>query len=195
MTKTPRPMPRKPTALTADMRCALTKGCSLRAPHKAVVLSQVPDKFRATLFSQASALGYISYRAETRREIAALADRWIPELAIIYADTATSYEAIEECTKWRMHAVAITDAPCLVRAGEAIRRGATAVLARPATFAQALATLEGQPQEDPTPMSLDRAIWEYLNQTLLETGSISAAARRLRLDRTSFKRMLRKRPF
>jgi ActR/RegA family two-component response regulator len=57
-----------------------------------------------------------------------------------------------------------------------------------------VAALEGDCPVDPTPMSLDRAIWEYLNQTLVETGSISAAARRLRVDRTSLKRMLRKEP-
>jgi ActR/RegA family two-component response regulator len=40
--------------------------------------------------------------------------------------------------------------------------------------------------------SLDRAIWDYLNQVFLASGSMSEAARRLKVDRRSLRRMLGK---
>jgi two-component system, response regulator RegA len=42
--------------------------------------------------------------------------------------------------------------------------------------------------------SLDRSVWEYLNQVYLSCRSMSAAARRLGLDRRSLRRMLQKFP-
>jgi two-component system, response regulator RegA len=39
-------------------------------------------------------------------------------------------------------------------------------------------------------MSLDRLIWEYLSRVSLEAGSLAAAARRLGVDRRSLRRML-----
>lgn len=120
-----------------------------------------------------------------------------PDLALVSLDVEAGPELIAACRSRmgpKSSLVAITSAPCLLRAGEAVRRGASAVLARPTTFAQVAAVISGHSREDPRPMSLDRAIWEYLNQTIVEAGSISAAARRLRLDRTSLKRMLRKQP-
>jgi two-component system response regulator RegA len=42
------------------------------------------------------------------------------------------------------------------------------------------------------PMSLERAIWEYLNRTVSEEGSISKGAAVLRMERRSLRRMLGK---
>src|SRR5262249_11958482 len=72
-----------------------------------------------------------------------------------------------------------------------------AVLVRPATFGQIVAALDINVAAVPVErrhMSLDRVIWEFINQAVLEAGSVSEAARRLQLDRTSLKRMLRKVP-
>jgi len=44
----------------------------------------------------------------------------------------------------------------------------------------------------PTQMTLDRAIWEYINYSVDVAGSIAAAARNLGLDRRSLRRMLAK---
>jgi two-component system, response regulator RegA len=42
------------------------------------------------------------------------------------------------------------------------------------------------------PMTLDRAIWEYINRIVQESGSISNAAPALRIDRRTLRRMLGK---
>ena len=120
-----------------------------------------------------------------------------PDLIVVNIDLTHGPKLVSLCRSRLSESrriVAITDVPCLVRAGQAVHYGATAVVARPTSLAQIIAAADCRVQEDPFPMSLDRAIWEYLNQVLVECGSISAAARRLRIDRTSFKRMLRKHP-
>jgi two-component system, response regulator RegA len=42
--------------------------------------------------------------------------------------------------------------------------------------------------------SLDRTIWEYINQVFVSAGTMSEAARRLGIDRRSLRRMLAKHP-
>jgi ActR/RegA family two-component response regulator len=42
--------------------------------------------------------------------------------------------------------------------------------------------------------SLDRTIWEYINQVVVGAGTLSEAARRLGVDRRSLRRMLAKYP-
>jgi two-component system response regulator RegA len=42
--------------------------------------------------------------------------------------------------------------------------------------------------------SLDRTIWEYINQVFVTAGTMSEAARRLRIDRRTLRRMLAKHP-
>jgi ActR/RegA family two-component response regulator len=117
---------------------------------------------------------------------------------VVNLDVANSEEMLGTVASGhpRPEIAAITSAPSIVRVAAAVRHGATTVLARPATFGQILAALNIERPRDNKPMhmSLDRAIWEYLNQAILEAGSISEAARRLRLDRTSLRRMLRKIP-
>jgi two-component system response regulator RegA len=41
-------------------------------------------------------------------------------------------------------------------------------------------------------LTLDRAIWEFISQTVESAGTISEASRRLGLDRRSLRRMLSK---
>jgi ActR/RegA family two-component response regulator len=80
---------------------------------------------------------------------------------------------------------------------EAMRCGVTGYLAKPVTAQLVLSAAElGAPPADPSSagMSLDRAIWEYLTQTVSACGSIAAAARSLGLDRRSLRRMLSKNP-
>jgi two-component system response regulator RegA len=78
----------------------------------------------------------------------------------------------------------------------AIKLGAAAFLAKPVTAWHVLAELQGDhTSELPTPpqhLTLDRAIWEYINLTVEAAGSISEAARRLGVDRRSLRRMLAK---
>jgi two-component system response regulator RegA len=97
--------------------------------------------------------------------------------------------------------VIATAYPSVATAVRAIRLGAAAYLAKPTTAQQILEETDrpragvdresGDAVEWP---SLDRTIWEYLNQVFVAAGSMSAAARRLGLDRRSLRRMLSKYP-
>jgi ActR/RegA family two-component response regulator len=79
----------------------------------------------------------------------------------------------------------------------AIRLGASGVLCKPVSPASILANRSGD--EDimlgaPLRLSLHRAVWEFINQTVIEAGSISQAARQLGLQSRSLRRMLQKSP-
>jgi two-component system, response regulator RegA len=52
----------------------------------------------------------------------------------------------------------------------------------------------GEEEEEEIWPSLDRTIWEYINQVFVSAGTVSEAARRLKLDRRSLRRMLAKYP-
>jgi ActR/RegA family two-component response regulator len=167
------------------------------APFKRVILFGMPAEFCAALTAQARKLSYTASAAQRDAIVTAELSQRRPTMVLVNLDEPSALTTISLCRDTlgiQSRIAAITDAPCLIRAAHAVREGAFAVLARPTTFAQIIAAVEGRPQHDPAPMSFDRAIWEYLNQTLVETGSLSATARRLRLDRTSLKRMLRKNP-
>lgn len=156
----------------------------------------MPCDFGRAIAAEANRLGYREHIADSG-DLQTLLVEVVPEVALVNVDGPSGPDAIAMCRRYMgptAKIAALTDVPCLLRAGQLVRAGASVVLARPTTFLQVIAAMEGRLNVDLPPMSLDRAIWEYLNQTLAETGSIAAAARRLRLDRTSFKRMLRKRP-
>jgi len=77
----------------------------------------------------------------------------------------------------------------------AIRGGVASYLTKPATADQVLAAVEHSPPPDPPLphwLTLDEAIWEYINRAVEHTGSIAEAARRLGLERRSLRRMLGK---
>ena len=156
----------------------------------------LPTEFGQNLATQAGASGY---RCSLVGSLTALVDtcRSVrPSVAALFLDVDPALQILR-CMRTGLRdtpIVAITDLPSLLRASEAIREGAHAVLARPTAFSQILAACGLTTAIDVQPMSLDRAIWEYLNQVVIEEGSISGAARRLRLDRTSLKRKLRKLP-
>lgn len=97
-----------------------------------------------------------------------------------------------------MRIIVLTGYASIATAVEAIRRGATHYLAKPAEVEEILAAFE-RTTGDPatplprTPMSLNQLEWEHLQRTLLEhEGNISAAARALGLHRRSLQRKLRK---
>jgi two-component system response regulator RegA len=152
----------------------------------------------ARLGAEAQALGFTvtivaKYQAQMQR----------PTSLIILNLDCREPDGLDTLVTFRKHVpeaqiVGITSASPLPRIIRAVRSGATTVLAQPTTLNQVLAALLQGTQSlhvsQTSFMSLDRAIWEHLNQVVDEAGSISEAARRLRLDRTSLKRMLRKVP-
>jgi ActR/RegA family two-component response regulator len=178
---------------------AETMGSSDQQGRLGVIFVGLPPSFALDLAAQARCLGYRTGVAAGLVELpSAFEAGRPPDAAVVNLDLAESDEILVAVATQlpTTEIAAITGTPSIVRVAEAVRRGARTVLARPATFGQILAALDLKGGRDGKPkyMSLDRVIWEYLNQTILEAGSISEAARRLRLDRTSLRRMLRKIP-
>ncbi len=96
-----------------------------------------------------------------------------------------------------MRIVLLTGYASIATAVEAIRLGATHYLAKPADLDQIIAALEGRctaPAEPPSePMTLRQLEWEALQRTLLDCNwNISAAARRMSMERRTLQRKLRK---
>jgi two-component system response regulator RegA len=96
--------------------------------------------------------------------------------------------------------VVLTGYGSIATAIEALRRGATHYLTKPADADEILAAFDrttDAAQETPPlqPMSLDRVEWEHINRVLVECdNNISEAARRLGLHRRSLQRKLSKYP-
>lgn len=95
--------------------------------------------------------------------------------------------------------IVLTAYPSVATAVAVIRQGMGDYLPRPASSEALHAALIGDEPEvvlaAPTKWpSLDRTIWEYINQVWMSAGSLSEAARRLRVDRRSLRRMLAKHP-
>ena len=97
--------------------------------------------------------------------------------------------------------VVLTGYGSIATALEAVRRGATHYLTKPADADEILAAFERggatavPPAPSPQPMSLDRVEWEHINRVLVECGgNVSEAARLLGLHRRSLQRKLAKYP-
>jgi two-component system response regulator RegA len=92
--------------------------------------------------------------------------------------------------------VVLTDRGSIASAVQATRSGVHNYLVKPVTGDQLLRALQ-IPIDDasgPSGMSLGRAVYELLTQSVELYGSIAAAARALGLDRRSLRRMLAKNP-
>lgn len=95
--------------------------------------------------------------------------------------------------------VVLTGYGSIATAVEAVRRGATQYLTKPATVNEILAAFEhdrdGAYAVDLQPMSLDRVEWEHINRVLVECqGNVSEAARVLGIHRRSLQRKLARYP-
>jgi two-component system response regulator RegA len=103
----------------------------------------------------------------------------------------------------------LTDYPSVATAVRAVRLGFDAYVAKPIQPKEIPHFLEegitaqrwtreagglGGNGDTATWPSLDRTIWEFINQVFAVSGTLSEAARRLRLDRRSLRRMLAKYP-
>jgi two-component system response regulator RegA len=92
--------------------------------------------------------------------------------------------------------VILTAQGSIATAVSAMKAGVAHYLIKPASAEQLLRAGDGQLHAAaPCPsLSLDRAIWELLVQAVECHGSIAQAARMLRVDRRSLRRMLQKMP-
>lgn len=97
--------------------------------------------------------------------------------------------------------VVLTGYASIATAVEAVKRGASEYLTKPASIDDIVQALQDNgaaagdvpiPEE---PMSVRRLTWEHINRVLHETaGNISETARRLGMHRRTLQRMLNKRP-
>jgi two-component system response regulator RegA len=97
--------------------------------------------------------------------------------------------------------VVLTGYGSVATAVEAVRRGATHYLTKPADADEIVAAFERDGHAPPAatpplqPMSLDRVEWEHINRVLMDCqGNISEAARVLRIHRRSLQRKLARYP-
>ncbi len=161
------------------------------------LLVGLPAQFAQSIAYEARALGY-SFSIAENVDVPSDFARFGPLLIIVNLDMPAGVDVVSELRGHFPEAeiVPITNVLCVNAIAEAVRHGASTVLSRPTNFAQIQAALTrtSVPKPSTDHMSYDRAVWEYLNQVVLEAGSIAGAARRLRLDRTSLKRKLRKVP-
>ena len=100
----------------------------------------------------------------------------------------------------RMLIVVLTGFASIATAVEAIKRGATNYLCKPADADDVLTALLSQHADldslvPENPMSVDRLQWEHIQRVLAEhDGNISATARALGMHRRTLQRKLQKRP-
>jgi two-component system response regulator RegA len=99
-----------------------------------------------------------------------------------------------------MRVVILTGYSSIATAVEAIKRGATNYLCKPADADDVLTALLSQHADldslvPENPMSVDRLQWEHIQRVLAEhDGNISATARALGMHRRTLQRKLQKRP-
>lgn len=91
------------------------------------------------------------------------------------------------------HVVGISSAPSVAMAVQAMRMGLDSFLAKPTSAVEILASIRGDMGSDPPrPLTLDEAIWEHISQTMVSSGTVAEASRRLGVERRSLRRMVAK---
>jgi two-component system response regulator RegA len=148
--------------------------------------------------------GYTVYTASNHAEGLATARKESPELAVIDLrmpgpsglELLRDLKAIDPETK----VVVLTGYGSIATTIDAMKLGAIYYLQKPADPEQILAAFSkdevvSQVGDDPEPASLERIKWEHINRVLEDCGgSVSEAARRLKLHRRTLQRMLQKYP-
>jgi two-component system response regulator RegA len=147
--------------------------------------------------------GFDVEEAASSADALAIAERETPELVLVDLrmpdgnglDLIPAIKAIDPATR----IVVLTGYGSIATAIEAVRRGATHYLTKPADADEILAAFErggaDAPRRPLVPMSLDRVEWEHINRVLVDChGNVSEAARVLGLHRRSLQRKLAKYP-
>jgi len=163
------------------------------------------DALRQRLARAFEARGFDVRGAATAAEADAIARQEAPELVVLDLrlpdghglDLIPTLKQLDAATR----IVVLTGYGSIATAIEAVRRGATHYLTKPADADEILAAFDrgadGEPGLRPPllPMTLDRVEWEHINRVLVECGgNVSEAARVLGLHRRSLQRKLAKFP-
>jgi len=142
--------------------------------------------------------------AGTVNEARALVAREAPEFALvdlrIAGESGLELIPVLKQADPATRIVVLTGYGSIATAVEAVRRGATHYLTKPADADEILAAFErgdgpGSATPAAQPMSLDRVEWEHINRVLVDCGgNISETARVLGIHRRSLQRKLAKYP-
>jgi two-component system, response regulator RegA len=174
-------------------------------PGRSVLIIDDQNAFVRTMSASFRKIGFAAYCAP---DLASAQDAlgWLPRDVIVVSELKLGGRSILfDLAKMRGFVgagplVIVTSYPSVATATRAVRLGVDAYLAKPVTARRVLSTLypqlqcEDEPEPDVEWPTLNRTIWEYLNQVFVGAGSMSEAARRLGLDRRSLRRMLARSP-
>lgn len=170
-----------------------------------MLIAEDDDVLRARLAKAIAARGFDVVQAGTVSDAVAAIDADAPEFALLDLRMSDGYglDLIGRLTSAdpNTRIVVLTGFGSIATAVDAVRRGATHYLTKPAEVDEILAAFDRGAGEGVTtaealkPMSLDRMEWEHINRVLVDCGgNISEAARLLGLHRRSLQRKLSKYP-
>jgi two-component system response regulator RegA len=175
---------------------------STEANGAAVLIIDNHDAFCLSLGRSFREIGFGAWLSSDLQQARAICDGSAPALIIteLQVEGQWAFDFIPELRERASTcSVAIaTVHPSVATAVRAVRMGFEGYFAKPVS-ASGMLDLIG----DRAPLevrdsrnwpSLDRTIWEYINQVFTDAGTMSEAARRLGLDRRSLRRMLAKFP-
>jgi two-component system, response regulator RegA len=170
-----------------------------------LLLVEDDDVLRGRLARAFEARGFDVRQAGTVDEAAVIAREDPPEFVVLDLRMPGGYgldligvlKQLDAATR----IVVLTGFGSIATALDAVRRGATHYLTKPANADEILAAFDpdgAQAVADPValqPMSLDRVEWEHINRVLVDCqGNVSEAARVLGIHRRSLQRKLGRYP-
>jgi two-component system, response regulator RegA len=169
-----------------------------------LLLVEDDDALRHRLARAFEARGFDVRQAGTIDEAAGLAREDPPEFVVLDLKMPGGYgldlipilKQLDPATR----IVVLTGFGSIATALDAVRRGATHYLTKPANADEILAAFDPDGARAPAadalqPMSLDRVEWEHISRVLVDCqGNVSEAARVLGIHRRSLQRKLAKYP-
>jgi two-component system response regulator RegA len=174
--------------------------------EKSVVIIDAPDSFCVNLGRSFRQLGLQAWMTEDPKDVQVIPEDSRPALIVteLRVGGRWAFDFMEELRALHPDCpiVICTAYPSVASAVRAVRTGFTGYVAKPVAARTILELVDVEVRPEPvraaesdvTWPSLDRTIWEYINQVYTNAGTMSEAARRLGLDRRSLRRMLGKYP-
>ena len=170
-----------------------------------MLLLEDDDQLRTRLAKAITARGFDVVQAGTAADAEARIAEDAPEFAVLDLRVPDGYGldliAQLKVADPNTRIVVLTGYGSIATAMDAVRRGATHYLTKPAEVDEILAAFDRDAVDGVTtadalkPMSLDRMAWEHINRVLVDCGgNVSEAARLLGLHRRSLQRKLAKYP-
>jgi two-component system response regulator RegA len=190
-------------AITSNRNRNLTMSNPTMTTERSILIVDNQDAFTDGLARSFKGLGFQVTFCTRAQEVREKVATTLPALIVseVRMEAQWAFDLVESLGSVPCPIVIVTAYPSVATAVQSLRRGVSGYVAKPVdvhTILQ-LAGLETAAEADAQIESsewpsLDRTIWEYINQVLASAGSIAEAARRLRVDRRSLKRMLAKYP-